>query len=160
MRKDHRFCKIKKTMANSSKPGTRTSARKGEVRSDAPLDQLIHEGGLRIVDVEPLQHQGLLVVMLNSGTPLMVRTEHCPRLAKAKADQLSNWRIIADGTAIGWDQLDEHLSLKGFLMTEVRNQPMARLRTQWAQRPLRPRTSVTKRTSKPAPAKRKGLASN
>jgi hypothetical protein len=147
-------------MANSSKPGTRTSGRTPEVRSDDPLDQLIHEGGLRIVDVEPLQHQGLLVVMLNSGTPLMVRTEHFPRLAKAKANQLSGWQIIADGTAIGWDQLDEHLSLKGFLMTEVRNELMDRLRAQLAQRPLRPRTSVAKRTSKRAPAKRNGVASN
>ena len=114
------------------------------MRSDDPLDQLIHEGGLRIVDVEPLQHQGLLVVMLNSGTPLMVHTEHFPRLAKAKAGQLDGWKIIADGTAIGWDELDEHLSLKGFLMTEVRNELMDRLRAQLAQRP---RTTTTNRAS-------------
>ena len=147
-------------MANSSKPGTRTSARKGDVRSDDPLDQLIHEGGLRIVDVEPLQHQGLLVVMLNSGTPLMVRTEHFPRLAKAKANQLSGWRIIADGTAIGWDQLDEHLSLKGFLMTEVRNELMDRLRSQLSQRSLRPPSPVAKRAGKRSPVRRNGVTSN
>lgn len=120
-------------MPTSSKPGTRTSARKAYVRSDDPLDQLIHEGGLRIVDVEPLQHQGLLVVMLNSGTPLMVRTAHFPRLAKAKPAQLEGWELIADGTAIGWEELDEHLSLKGFLMAEVRNEVMDRLRSRLAQ---------------------------
>ena len=147
-------------MANSSKPGTRTSARKGDVRSDDPLDQLIHEGGLRIVDVEPLQHQGLLVVMLNSGTPLMVRTEHFPRLAKAKADQLKGWQIIADGTAIGWDKLDEHLSLKGFLMTQVRNELMDRLRAQLSKRPLQARTVRASGYSKRPPVKRNRLARN
>ena len=141
-------------MANSSKPGTRTSKRNGDVRSDDPLDQLIHEGGLRIVDVEPLQHQGLLVVMLNSGTPLMVRTEHFPRLAKAKADQLTGWEIIAGGTAIGWDQLDEHLSLKGFLMTEVRNELMDRLRAQLVKRSVRKPTARTTRSTKLRPVKR------
>jgi len=145
-------------MANSSKPGTRTSARKGGVRSDDLLDQLIYEGGLRIVDVEPLQHQGLLVVMFNSGTPLMLRTEHFPRLAKAKADQLGGWQIIADGTAIGWEEWDEHLSLKGFLMTEVRNELMDRLHAQLAQRPNQPRTAIAKRSSKRTPAKRKKVA--
>lgn len=146
-------------MANSSKLGTRTSARKSDVRSDDPLDRLIHEGGLRITDVEPLPHQGLLVIMLNSGTPLMVRTEHFPRLAKASATQLGKWKIIADGTAIGWEKLDEHLSLKGFLMTEVRNEMMDRLRAQLADRP-RAKGIVAKRGAKRPSVKRKGLAAN
>lgn len=133
-------------MANSSKLGTRTSVRKSDLRSDDPLDQLIHEGGLRITDVEPLPHQGLLVVMLNTGMPLMVHTKYFPRLAKASAAQLGNWEIIADGTAIGWEKLDEHLSLKGFLMTEVRNELMERLQAQLAQRPVRQRASVSKRS--------------
>lgn len=133
-------------MANSSKLGTRTSVQKSDLRSDDPLDQLIHEGGLRITDVEPLPHQGLLVVMLNTGMPLMVHTKHFPRLAKASAAQLGNWEIIADGTAIGWEKLDEHLSLKGFLMTEVRNELMERLQAQLAQRPVRQRASASKRS--------------
>ncbi len=145
-------------MANSSKPGTRISARKSDVRSDDPLDQLIHEGGLRITDVEPLPHQGLLVVMLNSGSPLMVRTTLFPRLAKAKAEQLNAWKIIAGGTAIGWDSLDEHLSLKGFLMTEVRNEVMDRLRAQLAQRPSRGKAPVRQRATGSTVAKRKAVA--
>jgi hypothetical protein len=114
---------------------------------------------LRIVDVEPLQHQGLLVVMLNSGTPLMVRTEHFPRLAKAKANQLSGWQIIADGTAIGWEDLDEHLSLKGFLTTEVRNEVMDRLRSRLAQGPKRPARRSAGAAAKRAPLRRKTTTS-
>lgn len=125
------------------------------MRSDDPLDRLIHEGGLRIVDVEPLKHQGLLLVMLNSGTPLMVHTGHFPRLSKATADQLGHWEIIADGTAVGWPRLDEHLSLKGFLLTEVRNELMDRLRAQLAQRPRLP---ATKRASRHARPKREKAA--
>lgn len=63
----------------------------------------------------------------------MVRTALFPRLAKANAEQLNAWELIADGTAIGWDSLDEHLSLKGFLLTEVRTEVMDRLRAQLAQ---------------------------
>lgn len=146
-------------MANSSKRGTRTSARKADLRSKDPLDQLIHEGGLRIVDVEPLAHQGLLVVMLNSGTPLMVRTAHFPRLAKAKPAQLEAWEIIAGGTAIGWDDLDEHLSLKGFLMAEVRNEVMDRLRAQLAEGGKAGVTSPAKRAAKRPKARRKSSVS-
>lgn len=111
------------------------------------MDQLIHEGGLRITDVEPLAHQGLLVVMLNTGSPLMVRTALFPRLATATAAQLDEWEIIADGTAIGWDAIDEHLSLKGFLTAEVRNEVMDRLRSRLAQ-------GVKHRMHQPASAKR------
>ena len=141
-------------MPISSKRGTRTSTRKADIRSDDPLDQLIHEGGLRIVDVEPLAHQGLLVVMLNSGTPLMVRTAHFPRLAKAKPAQLDGWEIIADGTAIGWEDLDEHLSLKGFLTTEVRNEVMDRLRSRLAQGPKRQAGRSAGTAAKRAPLRR------
>jgi len=128
------------------------------VRSDDPLDQLIHEGGLRIVDVEPLAHQGLLVVMLNSGTPLMVRTAHFPRLAKAKPAQLEGWVLIADGTAIGWEELDEHLSLKGFLMAEVRNEVMDRLRSRLAQAAPRKGSAAARARSTRTPVQRKARA--
>ncbi len=111
------------------------------------MDQLIHEGGLRITDVEPLAHQGLLVVVLNTGSPLMVRTAHFPRLAKATPAQLDEWEIIADGTAIGWEAIDEHLSLKGFLTAEVRNEVMDRLRSRLAQ-------GVKHRIRKPVATKR------
>ena len=120
-------------MPISSKRGTRTSAPKADLRSEDPLDRLIHEGGLRIVEVEPLAHQGLLVVMLNTGEPMMVHTEHFPRLAKADQAQLDGWEIIAAGTAIGWEGLNEHLSLKGFLTTAVRNEVIDRLRSRLAQ---------------------------
>lgn len=145
-------------MPTSSKPGKRTSARSTDVRSEDQLDQLIHEGGLRITDVEPLPHQGLLVVMLNSGSPLMVRTSLFPRLAKAKAEQLNAWELTADGTAIGWDSLDEHLSLKGFLLTEVRNEVMDRLRAQLAQRPSLSEKSGRRPASRTKVAKRKAIS--
>ena len=119
-------------MANSSKRG-KTTSRSNDLRSSDPLDQLIHEGGLRITAVEPLHRQGLIVVMLNSGSPIMVHTAHFPRLAKAKAEQLDQWEIIADGTAIGWEPLDEHLSLKGFLLTQVRNEVVGMLQARLAE---------------------------
>lgn len=144
-------------MPTSSKSGKRTSTRSSDVRSDDQLDQLIHEGGLRITDVEPLPHQGLLVVMLNSGSPLMVRTSLFPRLAKAKAEQLNAWEVIAGGTAIGWASLDEHLSLKGFLLTEVRNEVMDRLRAQLAQQLSPSKVAGRRPATRSTAAKRKAV---
>lgn len=145
-------------MPTSSKSGKPTSTRSTDIRSDDQLDQLIQEGGLRITDVEPLPHQGLLVVMLNSGSPLMVRTALFPRLAKAKAEQLNAWELIADGTAIGWESLDEHISLKGFLLTEVRNEVMDRLRAQLAQRPSPSKGAARRPATRSTAAKRKAAA--
>ncbi len=71
--------------------------------------------------------------MLNTGEPMMVRTDHFPRLAKADQAQLDGWEIIAAGTAIGWEGLNEHLSLKGFLTTAVRNEVIDRLRSRLAE---------------------------
>ena len=144
-------------MPTSSKSGKRTSTRSTDVRSEDQLDQLIHEGGLRITDVEPLPQQGLLVVMLNSGSPLMVRTALFPRLAKAKAEQLNAWKVVAGGTAIGWESLDEHLSLKGFLLTEVRNEVMDRLRAQLALKRSPSKVAGRRPAPRPTAAKRKAV---
>lgn len=122
-------------MRTSSKPGKHTSARSADVRSDDQLDQLIHESGLRIVDVRPQPGKKILAVDLNSGTSLSVSTDAFPRLARAKPSELNAWEIIANGTAIGWNTLDEHLSLKGFLLAQVRNEMVDRLRSH-----LSPRT--------------------
>jgi hypothetical protein len=44
-----------------------------------------------------------------------------PNLKNASSEQLQNYELIAQGTGIHWPQLDEDLSLKGFLQTELRN---------------------------------------
>jgi len=87
----------------------------------------------------------------------MVRTSLFPRLAKAKAEQLNAWELIAGGTAIGWASLDEHLSLKGFLLTEVRNEVMDRLRAQLAQRSSPSKVAGRRPATRSTAAKRKAV---
>jgi Protein of unknown function (DUF2442) len=117
----------KNTMNSSSRRGTRTSANSGDRRSKDPIDQAIFEQGLRISSVNVLPKKAGLLVLLNSGAALFANISDFPRLKNATADQLNAWSLVANGTAIGWDALDEHLSLKGFLIAAVRSEILQRV---------------------------------
>ncbi|MCC6542147.1 MAG: DUF2442 domain-containing protein [Flavobacteriales bacterium] len=82
---------------------------------------------MRITDVDTSK-RGALLVRLNSGTVISIATAPYGSLRKATAAQLADWELIADGTAVGWERLNEHLSLKGFLLTQVKLELAERLR--------------------------------
>ncbi len=58
---------------------------------------------------------GYLWIFLEDGRVLRVSTQDYPRLSHATEKQLQNYRWIGKGLGINWPDLDEDLSIEGFL---------------------------------------------
>ncbi|MGB3588887.1 MAG: DUF2442 domain-containing protein [Tunicatimonas sp.] len=86
-------------------------------RASDPLDQLIFEEGLRIKQVWFDQSLDLIVVLLNNKKILKRPLSDFKRLATATGNQLLNFEN--DGIGISWPDIDEDLSLRGFLKYEL-----------------------------------------
>lgn len=56
-----------------------------------------------------------LIVDLSDGRSIVVPLEWYPRLREGSAEERSNWRLLGDGYAIEWPDLDEHLGIEGIL---------------------------------------------
>lgn len=56
-----------------------------------------------------------LYVCLTDGREAAVPIDWYPRLHDASAEARSNWRLIGRGQGIHWPDLDEDLSVAGFL---------------------------------------------
>lgn len=85
-----------------------------------PISAMIREYGLRIVSVHAIKNANLLLVLLNHGK-LEFALDEFKRLEKATDAQLSKYDILPDGAGVEWTALDEHLSLRGFLLTAMRD---------------------------------------
>jgi len=57
----------------------------------------------------------MLRVKLADGREIATPLEYFPRLRDASQEELDAWELIGDGYGIGWDGLDEHLSVKGLM---------------------------------------------
>ncbi len=88
---------------------------------------MIIEEGLRIKSISSVADGSALVLTLTNGTNVFAPLDEVPQLANAKPDQLLKYELVANGTAIGWEELDVHLSLKGFLTSIVRSEVIRRL---------------------------------
>ena len=86
-------------------------------RATDPLDQLIFEGGLRIQRVWFDRELDLIVVLLNNKKILKRPLSDFKRLAQATDAQLHNFEN--NGIGIHWPEVDEDLSLRGFLKYEL-----------------------------------------
>jgi hypothetical protein len=84
------------------------------------LEKLIFDEGLRIEALDFHIDLDLMLVILNSKAVLHQKISSHKHFANASIEQLNNFRIIANGTGIHWAELDEDLSLKGFLQDELR----------------------------------------
>jgi hypothetical protein len=84
-----------------------------------PVSAMIREHGVRITAVHAIKDANLLLVMLNNGR-LEFSLDGFKRLAKASEAQLSKYELLPDGAGVQWPILDEHLSLRGFLLTAMR----------------------------------------
>ena len=84
-----------------------------------PVSAMIREHGVRITAVHAIKDANLLLVMLNSGR-LEFPLDGYKRLAKASEAQLSEYELLPDGAGVHWPALDEHLSLRGFLLAAMR----------------------------------------
>lgn len=82
-----------------------------------PLDQLIFEDGLRMQQVWLNRALNLMVVLLNNKKVLKRPISDFKRLAAATEAQLNHYEN--DGIGIHWPDLDEDLSLRGFLKYEL-----------------------------------------
>jgi hypothetical protein len=91
-----------------------------------PVSALIREHGVRITAVHAIKDANLLLVMLNHGR-LEFPLDSFARLAKAKEADLHKYELLPDGAGVEWPTLDEHLSLRGFLLATMRHmlQPSA-----------------------------------
>ncbi|MFW5700942.1 MAG: DUF2442 domain-containing protein [Cyclobacteriaceae bacterium] len=83
------------------------------------LEQIIFEKGLRIKAVHFHKDMNLMLVVLNNKKVIQRAISTSPRLAQANIENLNNYRLIADGVGIHWPDVDEDLSLKGFLKEEL-----------------------------------------
>ena len=113
------------TNKRSSKRGTSTSAAK-RPGPDA-IEALILKEDLRIADVHPHKDLDLLVIVLNSGDVLQARISDFDRLSTATETQLKKWRLIGGGLGLHWKELDEDLSLKGFIRESAQQEALRRM---------------------------------
>ena len=87
-----------------------------------PLEQLIYDEGIRIKEIDVHPDMDILLIVLNTGSVLQEKLSKYPRLQYASTEALKNYELIGQGTGIHWSELDEDLSLKGFLRETLRNQ--------------------------------------
>ncbi len=85
------------------------------------LESLIYEEGLQIEVLDVHQELDLFLIILNTKVILLQQLSSYPRLKKATRQQLLNYEFIGQGTGVHWPELDEDLSLKGFLRDELKN---------------------------------------
>lgn len=85
------------------------------------LESLIYQEGLRMEAINIHRKMDLFLVVLNTKVILCQKISTYPRLQQATDEQLHDYEIISNGTGIHWLQLDEYLSLKGFLRDELKN---------------------------------------
>ncbi len=62
----------------------------------------------------------LMTVNLKNGHNMIFSLDEFPRLKKATIQQRENWKLIAGGVGIHWEDIDEDLSVKGFIRSYIR----------------------------------------
>ena len=84
------------------------------------IEHLIFAEGLRIQTVDIHPELDLMTIYLNTKAVLSQHLSSHKLLKSAEKSQLLEYELIGGGTGIHWPQLDEDLSLKGFLQEELR----------------------------------------
>lgn len=84
------------------------------------IESLIMNEGLRIEALDFHPDQDMMLVILNTKVALSQTLSAYPTLKTADKVQLQQYKLIGGGTGVHWPQLDEDLSLKGFLQNELR----------------------------------------
>ncbi len=79
------------------------------------IENLIFNEGLKIKSVNFSNSLDKMFIHLNNNLVFIVPTHSFGKLKNASAKSLNNYKLIAGGTGIHWAELDEDLSLKGFL---------------------------------------------
>ena len=85
------------------------------------LETLIYKGGLRIKAIHFHQDIDMMLIVLNNKKVFQHPISVYARLKKATYKQLCHYKLIGGGTGVHWPDVDEDLSLKGFLRDEIKN---------------------------------------
>jgi hypothetical protein len=110
-----KFCNFEK--ANNTTVGMDTL-----INNFDSIEQLIYDEGIRIKEIDVHPDMDMLLIILNTGSVLQEKLSRYTRLKGAPTDDLMNYQLIGKGTGIHWPELDEDLSLKGFLRNSILTQ--------------------------------------
>lgn len=84
------------------------------------LDRIIFDDGLKIVDAKIVfGKEPHIALLLNTDDWIDGSLAGYVRLEGVQKEKLRDFKIIGGGTIIEWDELDEHLSLKGFIRDQM-----------------------------------------
>ncbi|KEO71858.1 DUF2442 domain-containing protein [Anditalea andensis] len=83
------------------------------------IEKLIYEEGLKINALHFHPDLDLMLIVLSNKKVLQWAISSSLRLGQATLEQLHNYRLIGKGAGVHWPDLDEDLSLKGFLKEEI-----------------------------------------
>jgi len=97
-------------------------------RATDPIDRLIFEKGLRVRHVYLNRRLNLIVLILSNGAVIKSKLSDFPKLNKANEKQLNKWSLISEGVGIEWPDLDEDLSLKGFIKSAFMDRTLRTLK--------------------------------
>lgn len=84
-------------------------------------DRAVKSGMSSLAEYKPIKATQVRIdaerfyVLLEDGRELGIPYDWYWRLAEATQEQLNNWRLIAGGQGISWEDLDEDLSVLGLL---------------------------------------------
>lgn len=79
------------------------------------IDRIIEANKLRIQQLYFNHHLGLILVLLNNGVVITQPLSDFKLLAHATPSQLQRHEIEENGGGVHWPDLDEDLSLRGFI---------------------------------------------
>ena len=91
------------------------------VNSFDSLEQIIYEDGIRIKEIDVHPDIDMLLIILNTGRILQEKISKYPLLRNATVTALKKYELIGNGTGVHWPELDEDLSLKGFLRDTIKD---------------------------------------
>ena len=84
------------------------------------LDAVIFNDGLLIKAIDFHQELDLMLIVLNTKAIFHQKISSYPLLKNSTLSQLKIYELMGNGIGVHWPDLDEDLSLKGFLQDEIR----------------------------------------
>jgi hypothetical protein len=79
------------------------------------IENIIFKEGLKISSLEINPENDKLYIHLNNDLTFVTPIKNYSGLKNASAKRLKNYKLVGSGVGIHWPDLDEDLSLKGFL---------------------------------------------
>lgn len=87
------------------------------IQNPDPIDSLIKNNNLQIAGIHFHPEMNLMLIVLNNTKIIKRKISDFEKLKSTSLEDLEKYRISRYG--IHWDNLDEDLSLKGFLQYEI-----------------------------------------